>query len=150
FYDGGEAFQEVRDVTGYGDERFLVVGTGGHMRHRNSAGNWSNDLSGIKEGLASRAMTGAWSGAEAIIVSAHKATGTPALELWTCPQSASPRFGESWTRHTLLAEPGGQDPQLNDLWGLSDGTVVAVGSSRLQAGWSPLRRAVVFVRSPAP
>ena len=174
YYDGGNQNQLIRDVVGYDAEQFLVVGTRGHMRHRhpscgngacqggigengfncpsdcnnaNSAGAWSYELSEITSGLAQRDLSGAWAGGGAVLVSAHRVATTDSLELWSYAQDVRPTAGEAWTTHTLVSSAGGAG-ELGDVWGLTDGRVMAVGSGRLEQQWIPTRRALVFLRNP--
>ncbi len=127
FDEASQSFRS-RDIASLGQGAYLVVGTDGFMRYRDSSGNWSNQLSEIKSGMGSRQFEGVWAGEELIAVSAWwQSGGHREFELWTCPVGADPTQGSNWTIHSVGSGEGNSDG-LFDVWGVDDGQMVLVGA----------------------
>jgi len=147
FMDQGPSGSRTRDVASYGDGRYLVVGERGYLRFRDAAGDWSQNLV-FASGQSAYTFTGAWVGADLVVVSAHTGGSNPTLQLWTCPLGADPTDGNNWTQHTL-EQVSGQDSALWDVWGRGTGELRAVGTGNVQgAAGDPWRDGLIYVRQP--
>lgn len=128
FVDPGAAPSVTRDIAPLGGLRYLVVGTWGYLRYRSGLGGWSNALS-FGSSLQERDFEGAWSGAGVVVVAGSRAEagGGRALELWTAAAGADLTWAGAWTVSSLGSATGAA-AGLYDVWGLEDGTIVAVGA----------------------
>ncbi len=144
YNDGGAAMTQTTAIAAYGDGRFILVGTNGLMRFRATNGAWGNTVT-VNNGQANRTFTGAWIGADVVVLSAWRATSTQRVyELWTADRAANGTAASSWTIHQLGTDGSGS-ANLADVRGREDGSVYAVGTGR---GSDFYLDGVMFVRTP--
>lgn len=120
---------QVNDIAGDGAGNYLMVGTAGFMRWRDSSASVSNSWDDTVANQDEMSLNGVWAGAGAWIVVGTRdvAGGGREFLILAAAQGTDLSNSNNWTRYSL-----GFDAQfaagILDVWGTDDGQVRGVGA----------------------